>query len=142
MDKNDQLKEALKSADTYPTGPVSAWPKERKREVLAIYESIHGATPGESEGASAEALQKIDPHKTIKANRRQMAGNLMRVAGQAIRHGKVSSEVREERYDTCKACPFFNAESKRCNDCGCFMEAKTWVGGDPKMLCPQEKWSR
>ena len=72
----------------------------------------------------------------------KMAKGLMRTAGQAMRYGKVSAEVREERYDTCKACPFFDAESKRCKDCGCFMEAKTWVGGDPNMLCPQKKWRR
>lgn len=72
----------------------------------------------------------------------KMAKGLVKTAGQAIRHGKVSSEIREERYNTCKACPLFNPESKRCNDCGCFMEAKTWVGGDPDALCPQQKWSR
>jgi hypothetical protein len=72
----------------------------------------------------------------------KMARGLLKTAGQALRHGKVSKEVRDERYDTCKACPSFNAKSKRCNDCGCFMEAKTWVGGDPNKLCPQKKWSR
>ncbi len=72
----------------------------------------------------------------------KMARGLIKTAGQAVIHGKVSEEIRNERYDTCKACPFFNPESKRCNDCGCFMEAKTWVGGDPDMLCPQKKWSK
>ena len=66
----------------------------------------------------------------------------MKTAGQAARYGKVSKEIREERYDTCKGCPFFDEKSKRCKDCGCFMEAKTWVGGDPDMLCPQKKWKR
>jgi len=72
----------------------------------------------------------------------KMAAGLMKTAGQAFKHGRVSKEVREERYDTCKACPFFDEKSKRCKDCGCFMEAKTWVGGDPDMLCPQKKWKR
>ena len=80
--------------------------------------------------------------KAIKASPSAMAKGLVKTAGQALRHGKVSSEVREERYDTCKGCPLFDAKSKRCNDCGCFMEAKTWVGGDPDTLCPQKKWSR
>lgn len=71
-----------------------------------------------------------------------MAKGLFRTATSAVRYGKVSSEIREERYDTCKACPFFVEDSKRCSDCGCFMEAKTWVGGDPDALCPQKKWSR
>lgn len=71
-----------------------------------------------------------------------MARGLVKTAAQAVSHGKVSKEVREERYDMCKACPAFIEESKRCSDCGCFMEGKTWVGGDPKQLCPQKKWVR
>jgi hypothetical protein len=105
-----------------PTGPVSAWPKERHDEITAKY--------------SAKSQQKPTP--TIGS----MARGIVKTGAQAIRHGKVSSEIREERYDTCKQCPFFDAESKRCTDCGCFMEAKTWVGGDPDQLCPQKKWSR
>ena len=114
------LREELKSAGTYPTGPVSGWPKSR-------HDALTGKTPDKP--PKAPSLGK-------------MAAGLVRTAGQAVRHGKVSVAIREERYDTCKACPFFNAESKRCKDCGCFMEAKTWVGGDPDMLCPQKKWSR
>jgi len=78
----------------------------------------------------------------VKASAKKMAGGLLRTAGQALRHGKVSAEIREERYDTCKACPAFIKDSKRCSECGCFMEAKTWVGGDPDALCPKQKWSR
>ena len=26
--------------------------------------------------------------------------------------------------------------------CGCFMEAKTWLKGNPKLLCPLKKWER
>lgn len=79
---------------------------------------------------------------SVKASIGKMATGLMKTAGQAILHGKVSAEIREERYNTCKACPFFVKDSKRCSDCGCFMEAKTWVGGNPDMLCPQKKWER
>ena len=82
-------------------------------------------------------------HETkVKASAGKMAGGFAKTAVQAIRHGKVSSEIREERYDTCKACPSFVEDSKRCSECGCFMEAKSWVGGDPKKLCPLKKWSR
>lgn len=116
------VREELKSAGTYPTGPVSAWPKARHDEVMAKYSA------------------KSQPKSTATVGK--MARGLMKTGAQAIRHGKVSGEIREERYDTCKKCPFFNAESKRCTDCGCFMEAKTWVGGDPDQLCPQKKWSR
>lgn len=80
--------------------------------------------------------------KKVNASTGKMAKGLLKTAGQAFRHGKVSAEIREERYDTCKSCPFFIEDSKRCSDCGCFMEAKTWVGGDPNMLCPQKKWRR
>ena len=117
------IREELKSAGVYPTGPVSAWPKER-HDLLSSQTVPKGSVT------------------TSKPGLGKMAKGLIRTGGQAIRHGKVSSEIREERYDTCKACPLFDAESKRCKDCGCFMEAKTWVGGDPDMLCPQKKWSR
>lgn len=117
------IKEELKSAGVYPTGPVSAWPKERNLELMAPNDSTRKAT-------------------LVKADLSSMAKGLVKTAVSAIQHGKVSGEIREERYDTCKACPLFVEDSKRCSDCGCFMEAKTWVGGDPNVLCPQKKWSR
>jgi hypothetical protein len=118
------LKQELKSAGVYPSGPCSAIPRERNEELVKKTASVQGQRKKNFPGVG------------------QMAKGLVKTAGQAVMHGKVSSEVREERYDTCKACPLFDAESKRCTDCGCFMEAKTWVGGDPDMLCPQKKWSR
>ena len=116
------VREELKSAGTYPSGPVSAWPKSRHDSLM------NRTTKG--------------PVVPTRPGLGKMAKGLIKTGGQAIRHGRVSSEIREERYDTCKSCPLFDKESKRCNDCGCFMEAKTWVGGDPDMLCPQKKWSR
>lgn len=104
-----------------PSGPCSAWPRERHERLMA-------------------EMQSRGP--SVKASIGKMATGLMKTAGQAILHGKVSAEIREERYNTCKACPFFVKDSKRCSDCGCFMEAKTWVGGNPDMLCPQKKWER
>jgi len=120
------LREELKSAGVYPTGPVSAWPENRNEE---LRNKAHGFI-------SSKGKPKM------RASARKMAGGLIKTAGQAIRHGKVSAETRKERYDTCKACPLFDPKSKRCTDCGCFMEAKTWVGGDPNTLCPKQKWSR
>jgi len=116
------LKEELKSAGAYPSGPVSAWPKERHDGLMKTQETLKP--------------------KKVQASAGKMAKGLLKTAGQALRHGKVSAEIREERYDTCKACPLFDPESKRCTDCGCFMEAKTWVGGNPAALCPQSKWKR
>lgn len=115
--------EDLRSGGVLPTGPVSAWPQER---------NVAGDKLGESS----------KPNKAAKATMAKMASGLVKTGFQALANGKVSKEIREERYDTCKACPLFNAESKRCNDCGCFMEAKTWVGGSPDSLCPQKKWKR
>ncbi len=109
-----------------PTGPCSAWPQERHEALIS--------ETSRKKSSTSTATPKVGLGK--------MAKGLVKTAGQAMMHGKVSSEIREERYDTCKTCPFFDAKSKRCNDCGCFMEAKTWVGGDPDMLCPQKKWSR
>jgi len=119
------IREELKSAGVYPTGPVSAWPQSRNEALWSQ------ANDGKVEHASK-----------VKASGAKMAGGLLKTAGQAMRYGKVSAEIREERYDTCKACPAFIENSKRCSECGCFMEAKTWVGGDKDMLCPLKKWSR
>lgn len=114
------IREELKSGGVYPTGPVSAWPQERNEQLAAA----------------------TGKPKQVKATAGQMAGGFIKTAGQALRNGRVSKEVREERYDMCKGCPAFLEDSKRCSECGCFMEAKTWIGGDPKMLCPLKKWSR
>ena len=129
------IREELKSAGVYPTGPVSAWPLERNARLVDGAREI-------SEKEFKAAIKNQQQAQKVNASMGKMAGGLARTAFQAVRHGRVSEEIREERYDTCKACPFFNSYSKRCSDCGCFMEAKTWVGGDPNMLCPQKKWSR
>lgn len=116
--------EQLRSAGALPSGPVSAWPKKRNDALM----------------------RKLAPNAKrppeVKASPSAMAKGLLKTAGQAIRNGRVSPEVREERYDTCKACPAFLPNSKRCSECGCFMEAKTWVGGNKDALCPLQKWSR
>ena len=99
-----------------------------------------------AEGAkiSASKNEVITQHVPgkVKASMGQMAAGLLKTGAQAVRNGRVSSEIREQRYDTCKACPAFLENSKRCSECGCFMEAKTWIGGDPKKLCPLKKWER
>jgi hypothetical protein len=78
---------------------------------------------------------------SVKAGPLAMAKSLGQTAMQGAKYGKVSAEIRKERYDTCKTCPAYRASDKRCSECGCFMEAKTWVAGDPDMLCPLAKWS-
>lgn len=113
--------EQLRSGGELPSGPVSAWPYKRHEELM---------------GKESKKSRKVN------ASAGKMASGLFKAAGQAMMHGKVSKEIREERYDTCKNCPFFIEDSKRCSECGCFMEAKTWIGGDPDVLCPKKKWSR
>jgi hypothetical protein len=108
-----------------PTGPVSAWPQERHNAIIK------------------ESVKNQPKHATkVSAGIGKMAKGLVRNAAQAVRNGRVTEEVYNERYETCKNCPFFIEDSKRCSECGCFMEAKAWIGGDPDSLCPQKKWSR
>lgn len=117
------IKKELSCDGVVPTGPCSAWPKQRHDDLVRG----SGMSPHQNE---------------VKVGAKDMVKGLARTAGSALRYGKVSAEVREERYSTCKSCPAFIEDSKRCADCGCFLEAKTWVGGDPSILCPQKKWSR
>lgn len=119
----DIIKE-LTSAGVAPTGPVSAWPQERHDKLMGQVRADKSSEP------------------KVKPGMRDMAKNLVRVGGQALKNGKVSRQVREERYETCKQCPSFKKDSKRCAECGCFMEAKTWVGGNPDTLCPLKKWAQ
>jgi hypothetical protein len=111
------LQEELKSAGTYPTGPVSAWPEERNNRLL-------------------EAMAP----KKVKATPAQMATGLVKNASAFIKGGKVSKEVYDSRYGTCEACPSFLKKSNRCSECGCFMKAKAWINEDPDLLCPLKKW--
>ena len=122
------IREELKSAGTYPQGPVSAWPQDRN-DALISQARDRGR-------AGRQSATKVN------ASAGKMAAGLLKTAGQALRHGKVSEVIRNERYETCKACPAFMEDSKRCSECGCFMEAKTWVGGNPDALCPLKKWER
>lgn len=118
--------EDLRSAGVLPTGPCSAWPESRNRT-----------------GPGLASQSTVVAHDTkVQASVGQMAAGLINVAGQALQHGKVSFEIREERMETCRACPHFIEESKRCSQCGCFMEAKTWVAAKPSILCPKNKWKR
>lgn len=125
--------EELSCNGVAPTGPVSAWPQERNISLVAASRTV---TKEEFEQA------KVRHETKVKTGINKMASGLIKTGAQALFRGGVSKEIRDERYDTCKACPFFIEDSKRCSECGCFMEAKTWVGGDPDRLCPKKKWNR
>ena len=115
--------ESFRSGGVLPTGPVSAWPKTRHDNLME----------------AAGMTKKADK---VKASAQQMARSALQVAVTGAKKGAVSKVIREERYQTCKNCPFFLEDSKRCSECGCFMEAKTWVNGDPDTLCPKQLWAR
>lgn len=95
-----------------------------------------------SSKASTEPTIKVIHDTAVKASIADMAKGLFKNAQYAIKDGRVHPDIREERYNICKQCPHFIEASKRCSECGCFMEAKTWLGSDPKYLCPKNKWSR
>jgi len=48
-----------------------------------------------------------------------------------------SEEESSSRYNICKACPKFNNATKTCQECGCFMAAKTKL---KHAKCPLNKW--
>lgn len=125
------VREELKSAGVYPTGPVSAWPMDRNMELM---DAVNAKKAAEKQG-EPRALK-------VKAGFGDMAKGLAKTAMQGVKGGMVSKAIRNERYETCKACPAFIEDSKRCSECGCFMEAKTWVNGDKDMLCPLKKWEK
>jgi hypothetical protein len=48
-----------------------------------------------------------------------------------------TSEVSQERYSICKACPELIKLTTQCKKCGCFMKAKTKL---QQAVCPLGKW--
>lgn len=70
---------------------------------------------------------------------KNLAGTMKDVADGAI-HGEgilVTEEIYNQRITICNGCEFFIKDSKRCTQCGCFMEAKTRL---KKVFCPIHKW--
>ena len=55
----------------------------------------------------------------------------------------VTDKVAEERLNRCLVCPDFDISSRKCNNCGCFVDLKTKVKSLPFMedeKCPINKW--
>jgi hypothetical protein len=50
---------------------------------------------------------------------------------------RASTEVAEERFSICQACPELIKLTSQCKKCGCFMKAKT---GLLAASCPIGKW--
>lgn len=151
MEIRSALLDELKSAGVYPSGPCSAWPKERND---ALQKQVGNARPVITSTPRKEWEKKngkIEPNKVryevVEHSKKMpsmgtMAKNLAGSAVQALKNGRVSREIRDERYAVCETCPSFKADSKRCSECGCFMEAKTWLAGPKEYICPLNKWSR
>jgi hypothetical protein len=59
------------------------------------------------------------------------------VAPDVLPPPEVGVAVRDERLAICKECPFFNAETGECSECGCYMPLKT---GLLSASCPIGKW--
>ena len=69
----------------------------------------------------------------------EMAASAAKAAAQfAMSRGEtVSTDAHDARIAVCNACPHFSPKHSRCNQCGCFLEIKTWL---PKERCPIGKW--
>jgi len=52
---------------------------------------------------------------------------------------KVTSDVQSERMEICRGCEHLSKHLNRCNQCGCFMDLKTWM---PDQHCPLYKWDK
>lgn len=115
----------------YPKGPCCAWPKERNDTIQV--NPVNGQPTVEF--ASSEILD--DNGQKIKASLGDMAAGMLRTTVQVMRKGKLDQESRDARYSKCLDCDSFIKSSKRCAECGCFMQAKTWVAG---AVCPLGKW--
>lgn len=136
------IKELLKSGGAYPTGACSAWPQERRAEIDAEVDRIRAKEGLPPLDRRKSQMAPVEHDTKVKRSLKEMAKGFAQTAGYAAAGGRVVKEVRDERYDTCQKCPHFIEDSKRCSECGCFMEMKTWINGPKNKLCPLDKWER
>jgi len=69
-----------------------------------------------------------------------MFGQVAQFATEVTRWGAGGfkiSEVAEERMQVCATCDYFNMDYATCQQCGCFMPAKTKLSTSH---CPIGKW--
>lgn len=130
--------EDLSCDGTSPSGPICPWPKPPESTLVKIETSSETVRTV----VSADEQTKVLHDTVVKASLSKMAKGLFKSMEYAIKDGKVNPSIREERYDICKGCEHFIEATKRCSECGCFMEAKTWLGASPELLCPKNKWPR
>lgn len=142
-------------------GPSCDWPRNEDDPVadepgfdpgLIVEEKYHLLTLSEFEERYGflpfeiieEPLPSASPEESSEDRRMpgvgSMAKNFMNSTKQLVGNGFASGEVQAERIAICEACPSFDSNSRRCRECGCFMDAKKTIGGDGKALCPLHKW--
>lgn len=73
----------------------------------------------------------------------KMVGNALGAAGRAVKQVvrggalEVSTEVYEQRLDTCRGCEQYDIRAHRCARCGCNTEFKLRLTTEK---CPLDKW--
>ena len=75
-----------------------------------------------------------------KLNMLRSAAKQLYYSAKAVKGGMpvlVSSDVAQKRFELCEDCEFFDHESTRCKECGCFMKVKINLAG---AKCPIDKW--
>ena len=50
---------------------------------------------------------------------------------------RVPSDIRMQRLEICRSCPFFINATQQCIKCGCIMPQKTKLAD---ASCPEQKW--
>lgn len=69
------------------------------------------------------------------------AGALLRLIRALFRRAPLLApdEIEVERWGTCEACEAYDAESKQCLECTCFLQLKIPLLHEK---CPKKKWRR
>jgi len=85
-----------------------------------------------------------EPPKEMPSTYNQLKGFILSakdvVGGAMAGDGVLVSEsVRELRLSICHGCEFFEKQSQRCTQCGCFMNTKSMF---KQTYCPVSKWDK
>lgn len=81
---------------------------------------------------------RCGPSKKPPTLLEMMASAATAAANFAISGGKtIAKEAQEIRQSTCNTCPSHDSTANRCNECGCFLQLKTYL---PDEKCPAGKW--
>jgi len=71
--------------------------------------------------------------------RRSFAASIKDTARRLLEDPTIAPrDVSRQRLEICEGCDFYRADSKTCDQCGCFMPLKTAAAN---MRCPIDKWT-